>query len=183
MPMKDKFQEERNIVLSAAKQGITSNIKLSKQQKKYVKNLLLFALMGASNNTTVTNKNFIRLVNKIFKGSLLKILKESLDEDDEEDWDSELDVELNSIMASDNLLRNSDLKTVFTPEKIFDFLKNNTSGLSQNDIIRRITAIRDIKANYRETPKERAKRERNQREYELAKTRQRMMERGAHSRG
>ena len=80
--MSDKFKKERDIVLEAAKQGIVGNINLSKYQKKYVKNLLLFALMNASSNTTVTSKNFIRLVNKLFKGFLLKIIKESLDDDD-----------------------------------------------------------------------------------------------------
>ncbi len=180
--MNDKFKKERDIVLEAAKQGIVGNIDLSKYQKKYVKNLLLFALMNASNNTTVTNKNFIRLVNKLFKGFLLKIIKETLDDDDE-DLDEALDVELNKIMASDTLLKNNNLQMILTPEKIFEFLKVNTSKISQKDLIKRLTALREVKANYRETPKERAKRERNQREYELAKTRQRMMERGEHTRG
>ena len=180
--MNDKFKKEKDIVLEAAKQGIVGNINLSKYQKKYVKNLLLFALMNASNNTTVTSKNFIRLVNKLFKGFLLKIIKESLDDDDE-DLDEALNVELNKIMASEALLKNNDLQMILTPEKIFDFLKVSTSKVSQKDLLKRLAALREVKANYRETPKERAKRERNQREYELAKTRQRMMSRGEHTRG
>lgn len=180
--MTAKFKKERDVVLEAAKQGIVGNLKLSKYQKKYVKNLLLFALMNASNNSTVTNKNFIRLVNKLFKGFLLKILKESLSEDDDEDWEDALDVELNKIVASEDLLKSADLKMVFTPEKIFDFLKTNTSGLSQKDLLIRLTALREAKANYRETPKEREKRKQNQKEYELAKVRQRMMVREQNTR-
>lgn len=180
--MADKFQKERNLVLEAAKQGITGNLKLSRYQKKYVKNLLLFALMNASNNDTVTGKNFIKLVNKLFKGFLLKLLKETLDDDDDEDWDEALNVELNKIIASEDLLKNADFAIALTPEKIVDFLKTSTNGISQKDLVKRLMALREVKANYRETPKEREKRERNQREYEMARTRQRMMERGDRSR-
>ena len=66
--MADKFAKEKDIVLKAAKQGIKGNLSLSSAQKKYVKNLLLFALMNASGNETVTNRYFIKLVNKLFKG-------------------------------------------------------------------------------------------------------------------
>ena len=176
--MINKFKKERSLVLEAAKCGITGNIKLSSRQKKYVKNLLLFALMNASNNETVTNKNFIKLVNKLFKGFLLKIIKQSLDDDDDEDWDEAIEVELNRIMADKALLKN--MEEVLTPENIQSFLKNSTNGISQKDLVKRLMALREAKANYRETPKERAKRERNIKEYELAKVRQRMME---HERG
>lgn len=178
--MTDKFEKERAVVLEAAKHGISGNLKLSQRQKKYIKNLLLFALMNASGNETVTNRNFIKLVNKLFKGFLLKLIKESLDDDeDDEDWGEALDVELNKIIAEDSLLKATDLQAAFAPEKVFDLLKGATNGVSQKDLIKRLQAIRDVKMNYRETPKERAKRERNQREYELARTRQRMMERGS----
>ena len=175
--MANNFQKERAEVLNAVKKGITGNMKLSKKQKKYVKNLLLFALMNASANQRVTNANFIKLVNKTFKGFLLKILKDSLDDDDDEDWDSALEVELNNIIASESLLKNTDLQEIFTPEKIVDLLKSATNGISQKDLIKRLMALREAKANYRETPTEQRKRERNQREYELARTRQRMMQR------
>ena len=113
---------------------------------------------------------------------MLKILKESLDDDDDDD-DTILEVELNKIIASDSLLKNADLETILTPEKINEFLKASTKGVSQKDIVKRLIALREAKANYRETPSEQRKRERNQREYELARTRQRMMERGERSRG
>ena len=176
--MTNKFKKERSLVLAAVKCGITGNIKLSSRQKKYVKNLLLFALMNASSNETVTNKNFIKLVNKLFKGFLLKIIKQSLDDDDDEDWDEAIEVELNRIMADKALLKN--MEEVLTPENIQSFLKNSTNGISQKDLVKRLMALREAKANYRETPKERDKRQRNIKEYELSKVRQRMME---HERG
>ncbi|MCQ2740553.1 MAG: hypothetical protein MJ210_00315 [Alphaproteobacteria bacterium] len=174
--MTTKFQKEREEVLNAVKNGISDNMKLSKKQKKYIKNLLLFALMNASENERVTKANFIKLVNKTFKGFLLKILKESLDDDDDEDWDSALEVELNKIIASDSLLKSADLQEIFTPDKIVALLKSKTTGVAQKDLIKRLLALREAKANYRETPQEQRKREHNQREYELARTRQRMME-------
>ena len=171
--MNDKFKKERKIVLDAAKGGIVGNVKLSDKQKKYVKNLLLFALMNASTNETVTNKNFIKLVNRLFKQFILKILKQDSDDDDD-NWDEALDVELNRIMADQKLLK--DMESMLTPEKILMFLKANTKGVTQKDLIKRLMALREAKANYRETPREREKRERNIKEYELSKVRQRMME-------
>ena len=179
--MLHKFQKEREEVLNAAKTGITGNMKLSAKQKKYIKNLLLFSLMNASANDRVTKPNFIKLVNKTFKGFLLKLLKESLEEDDE-DWDEALEVELNNIIASEALLKNSDLQKIFTPEKIIDLLKSKTKGFSQKDLIKKLMSLREAKANHRETPQEQRKREQRRRDYELAKTRQRMME-NANSRG
>ncbi len=176
-----ELKKEREKVLTAVRKGITGNLKLSAKQKKYVKNLLLFALMGASANDTVTDKNFIKLVNRLFKGALLKIIKESIDDDDE-DLDDALEVELNRIIANDALLKSADLQKILTPENIFKFLKGNTSGVTQKDLIKKILALREVKNNYRETPEERNKRKERQKEYELSRQRQRVMERGAHTR-
>lgn len=173
--MAEKFVKERNIVLKAAKQGIKGNLSLSSAQKKYVKNLLLFALMNASGNETVTNRNFIKLVNKLFKGFLVKIIKESLDDDDDTDFDEALNVELNKIMADKSLLNLKNLEEVLTPETINAFLKANTKGGSQSQILKRLLALREAKANYRETPEEERKREEHRKEYELQQQRQRMM--------
>ncbi len=173
--MADKFAKEKDIVLKAAKQGIKGNLSLSSAQKKYVKNLLLFALMNASGNETVTNRNFIKLVNKLFKGFLVKILKESLDDDDDTDFDEALSVELNKIMADKALLNLKNLEDVLTPETINAFLKSNTKGLSQSQILKRLLALREAKANYRETPEEERKREEHRKEYELQQQRLRMM--------
>lgn len=175
--MVEKFKKERDTVLKAAKKGISGNLKLNGRQKKYVKNLLLFALMNASGNETVTKQNFVKLVNRLFKSFLLQILKEAFDDDDT-DWESALEVELNQIIASETLLKNAEFESLLTPEKIITFLKNNTKGLSQKDLVKRLMALREVKTNYRETPREREKRERNQKEYELSKIRRRMMEHG-----
>ena len=179
--MTDKFAKERELVLEAAKHGIKGNLKLSSKQKKYLKNLLLFALMNASDNETVTKRNFIKLVNKLFKGFLLKIIKECLDDDDDDtDFSENLEVELNQIIAKQGL---KDLEALLTPENITGFLKNNTNGMSQRQILDRLLALRDVKSNYRETPQEQRKREQRQRDYELQRQRERMMEGNFLSRG
>ena len=82
----------------------------------------------------------------------------------------------NNIIANDALLKAADIEKLLTPEKITAFLKANTNGVSQKDIVKRLMALREVKTNYRETPQEREKRERNRKEYELTKVRQRMME-------
>ncbi|MBR6663268.1 MAG: hypothetical protein IKL33_00415 [Alphaproteobacteria bacterium] len=180
------FEKERNEVLQAAKDGIRGNLKLNGKQKKYVKNLLLFALMRASSNGTVTPKNFLKLVNKLFKESLLKIIAEG--DDDDEDWDEALDVELNNIIASDEMLKQIDFDQLLTPENISMFLKGATKGVSQTNLVKKLLAMRDAKANYRETPDERKERVRRQKQNEMLQQQIRgmMMERGgrgSHERG
>lgn len=173
------FEEERKEVLAAAKDGIRGNIKLSGRQKRYVKNLLLFALMRASNNGTVTPRNFLKLVNKLFKEFLLKIIAEGDDEDG--DWEEALNVELNNIIASDKMLSQIDFEQLLSPENITIFLKGATNGVSQKDLIKRLISMRDLKTNYRETPEEEKERKHRRKEYELMQQRMRTMamERGA----
>ena len=179
--MTEKFEKEKQFVLEIAKQGIDINLNLSSQQKKYIKNLLLFALMNASSNETVSDKNFIKLVNKLFKNFLVKILKESFDDDDE-DWDSAISVELNKIIANDNLKKLADFQEIFTPKQILSFLKKYTSGISQKDLLRQLKSLREAKNNYRETPDEAKKREAHLREYSRMIEMQRTMSRGSRSR-
>lgn len=174
--MTDKFAKEKDLVLQAASKGISGNIPLSGKQKKYIKNLLLFALMNASDNRTVTNRNFIKLVSKIFKGYLIKIIKECLDDDDDTDLDEALDVELNKIIANGEMINLSELEQLLTPENIVKFLKGKTNGLSQRQLLDKLLALRDINSNYRETPQEQRKREQRRREYELQRQRERMMD-------
>ena len=173
--MSSKFAKERKLVLDAANTGINGNFKLSPKQKKYIKNLLLFALMNASENQTVTNKNFIKLVNKLFKGFLVKIIKDCLDDDDDTDFDDALEVELNNIVANKSILNIDEIAEDLTPEKILSFLKRSTNGVSQNQIINKLLSLREIKSNYRETPQEQKKREQRRREYELQKQRDALM--------
>ena len=173
--MSNKFSKERKLVLDAARSGIKGNFKLSAKQKKYIKNLLLFALMNASENQTVTNKNFIKLVNKLFKGFLVKIIKDCLDDDDDTDFDEALEVELNNIVANESMLNIDAIVEDLTPEKILSFLKSSTKGVSQKQIINKLLSLREIKSNYRETPQEQKKREQRRKEYELQKQRENMM--------
>ncbi len=173
--MADSFENEKNNILSLIKEGINCNFELFSKQKQSVKKLLFFALMNAANNKTVTKSNFQKLVSKIFKSYLIKLIKDALDDDD---WDDDLLVEINKIIASEKLLKKTDLNKVFTPEKVQNLLKKKTSGKSVNEMVKLISSLRDLKTNHRETPDEFKKRERNQRIYVAQRTR----ERAAHTR-
>lgn len=160
--MNKSFEEERQFVLDMAKQGIDININLSSKQKKYIKNLLLFALMGASTSTTV-DKNFVETVNKLFKTYLIKILKESLDDD--EDWEDDISVELNKIIAGDSLKNLADLQEIFTPYQIFSFMKKYTKDFSQKDLLMKLKALKDAKRN--EEDEENEEKEKKKKKKEL----------------
>ena len=208
--MDNRFEKERQFILDLAKKGVDINLNLSTQQKKYIKNLLLFALMNASTSVSEEDKSFIDLVNKLFKTYLIKILKETLDDDDD-DWDEVITVELNKIIASKSLKNLADLQEIFTPSQIFSFLKKHTSNAAQKDLLLQmknlrdseknleekkqakkrhetaqkdlliqLKALRDAKINHRETPEEARKREQNRREYLKARERQKTL---THSRG
>ena len=165
------FTAERNTVLATAKAGIRGNLKLSSLQKKYVKNLLLFALMRASANGTVTPRNFLKLVNKLYKESLLKNISSGLDDDDDTDWEEALNVELNQIIARDSLLSSVDIEALLTPANITSFLTEATQGLSQKALLNKLIALRAAKAIHRETPAEQKERQRRAKEYELIRQR------------
>ena len=138
--MNNNFEKERQFVLDLAKQGIDININLSSTQKRYIKNLLLFALMNASSKAKAADEDFIKLVNKLFKMYLVKILQDSTDDDDDEDWEAAISVELNKIIANDNLKKLAELQDVFTPSMIFSFLKKYTNNVSQIDLLKKLRA-------------------------------------------
>lgn len=172
-----RFPKERGKVLKAAGKGIDSNIPLSSLQNKYVKNLLLFALMNASGNETVTSRNFLKLVNKNFKGYLLKIIRQILDDEDGE-FDEALDVDLNKVQADKKIIDIETLAKELSPAQIVSFIKANTNGMTQKQLLKKMLTLRDMKVNHRETPEEQREREQRQKEYELARKRERMMIRG-----
>jgi hypothetical protein len=89
--------------------------------------------------------------------------------------DDIIEVDLTHLIANESLLKTADLQQILTPERIFTFLKTNTSGASRKDMIKKILALREVKANYRETPREQKKREKRQKEFELQKQREHMM--------
>lgn len=154
MMTEEKFSKEREQVLRAARQGISSNIPLAGVQKKYLKNLLLFALMNASGNETVTNRNFIKLVNKLFKKFLIQIIKKAEDDDDDEMFEEALDVELNRIVANKEMLDLQTLQSILTPSNIIANIKMNIDGLSQRQVLNKLLSLRDAFVNHRETPEE-----------------------------
>ncbi len=170
-----KFKKERDLVLAAAKKGIESNVPLSGLQKKYLKNLLLFSLMNASANETVTKPNFVKLVNRFYKKLIIDIIKEE-DDDDDGEFDTALSVDLNKIMADADKLDLQEIQALLTPANIVGIIKKNTNGMSQQQIIKNILALRDAKANHRETPEEAKERERRQKEYKMMRQRQMMMD-------
>lgn len=169
-----KFSKERDEVLAAAKKGIESNVPLSGLQKKYLKNLLLFSLMNASANETVTKPNFVKLVNKFYKKLIIDILKE--DDDDDGEFDTALTVDLNEITADAEKLDLQEIQALLTPANIIGIIKKNTNGMSQQQIIKNILALRDAKANHRETPDEAKERKRRQKEYNMMRQRQMMID-------
>lgn len=172
--MSEKFYKERNLVLARARGGIESNIPLASVQKKYLKNLLLYSLMSASRNETVTEKNFIKLVNRLFKKYLVQIILKNADDD--ETVSEGLNVELNKIIANGELLDINALSEVLTPANVIAIIKANTNGLTQRQILNRLLSLREAKANHRETPEEARQREQRQKEYEMQRQRERMME-------
>lgn len=176
--MSEKFYKERNLVLARARGGIESNIPLASVQKKYLKNLLLYSLMSASRNETVTEKNFIKLVNRLFKKYLVQIILKNADDDDDDDEtvSEGLNVELNKIIANGELLDINALSEVLTPANVIAIIKANTNGLTQRQILNRLLSLREAKANHRETPEEARQREQRQKEYEMQRQRERMME-------
>lgn len=175
MLTEEKFAAERSKVMKAANQGIDSNIPLAAVQKKYLKNLLLYAMMSATANETVSNRNFIKLVNRLFKEYLKQIILKNGDDDDD-DVEEGLNVDLNKILADEALLSLEELQAILTPGNIVSQIKANTNGMTQRQILDKLLALRDMKANHRETPEEAREREQRQKEYELQKKRERAME-------
>ncbi len=188
----DRFEEERQEVLRLAKHGIETNIPLKPAQKKYLKNLLLFSLMRASNNQTVTKPNFINLVKKLFKKYVVKIVHGSVKKmpnhnplEDEEFYDENLEVEINNIIANEQLLDLQLIQQSLTPQNIIGQIRQLSDGLQTQQVIKRIMTLREINSNHRETPDEARMREKRQREYQRQRQNQRVMvrqrERGGRS--
>lgn len=180
--MIDKFEKERNEVMAQARKGISSNIPLAAVQKKYVKNLLLFAMMNASANETVSERNFVKLTNKLFKKFLVQIIQDN-SEDDEGYIDENLEVQLNNLFANEQKLNIETLQGALSPKNIVDMIRNTTKGVSARMVLKRLLDLRDAKANHRETPEEQKEREQRQKEYDMQKMRERMMEANMLARG
>ena len=189
----NKFEEERREILVMVKSGIQTNIPMKKTQKRYLKNLLLFSLMRASKNPTVTKPNFMKLVAKQFKKYIVKIIHGSVKNmpnhnpyEDEDFYDENLDVEINRVIANEQFLNLNLIQQSLTPKNIIGQIRTLAEGLSAQEVIKRITALREINSNQRETPDEERKRQQRIRDYEKQRQRQNNrlleMERGARTR-
>ena len=75
MMTEEKFSKRKGTGFTGCPTGYFEQHSFGRRTKKILKNLLLFALMNASGNETVTNRNFIKLVNKLFKKFLIQIIK------------------------------------------------------------------------------------------------------------
>ncbi len=189
----NKFDEERREILAMVRNGIQTNIPMKKTQKRYLKNLLLFSLMRASKNPTVTKPNFMKLVAKQFKKYIVKIIHGSVKNmpnhnpyEDEDFYDENLDVEINRVIANEQFLNLNLIQQSLTPKNIIGQIRTLAEGLSAQEVIKRITALREINSNQRETPDEERKRQQRIRDYEKQRQRQNNrlleMERGARTR-
>lgn len=176
--VKDKFAEEKRFILEQARDGIKSNIPLSSFQKKYVKNLLFFSLIKALANETVTPKNFIKLVNKIFKKILFQIFKRQIPDMDEEYFDENMEIELNNLIAREQMFNLEMLSNALQAKNIVAEIKKISEGLSSREVIKKIINLRQAKENQRETPDEARKREQRIRQYERQRQRANMRYRG-----
>lgn len=169
----EKFEEERQEIFSMIKDGIHTNIPLKKAQKKYLKNLLYFSVMKATANTTVTKPNFTKLVGRLFKKYIVKIIHGSVKKlpnynpnETEEFYDENIEVEINNIIANEQLLDLHRIQQSLTPQNIIGQIRTLSEGLNAQEIIKRVMAIRDLNSNHRETPEEARERERRAKEYE-----------------
>lgn len=180
---RDKFEEERNEILEIARKGLDSNIPLKPVQKKYLKNLLLYALMSASANKSVSKKNFKGLVKRLFKKFIAKILRLNLGYDDEY-WDENLEVELNNIIANEQRLNLQNISNSLSPKNIIAQIRQTSEGINARAVLAKLLALREAKANHRETPEELRERQQRQRKYQRQRERQnvRSLERGARER-
>lgn len=189
----NKFEAERQEILAMVRNGIQTNIPMKKTQKRYLKNLLLFSLMRASKNPTVTKPNFMKLVAKQFKKYIVKIICGSVKNmpnhnpyEDEDFYDENLEVEINRVIANEQFLNMSLIQQSLTPKNIIGQIRTLADGLSAQEVIKRITALREINSNQRETPDEERKRQQRIRDYERQRQTQNnrllTMERGGRER-
>lgn len=175
MEQRDKFEEDKQEIIEIARQGLESNIPLKPVQKKYLKNLLLYSMMSASANKTVTKKNFKKLVRNLFKKFINKIMRANLGED-EEFWDENLEVELNNLFANEQRLNVQNLAQALSPKNIVEQIRKASEGVAARQVLAKLLALRDLKSNHRETPEELKEREQRQKEYQRQKEMQRQRE-------
>lgn len=167
--MRENFLKEKETLLRIARQSIKSNIPLSKQQIIQLKKLLAFLVLRASNNQTVSTKNLRRLVNKLYKKTLISLL----DDEEFDDLEKNLDIDMNIITANEEKINSKRLAQKLSPLGIFGIMKRLIMSISAQKLIDKIKDLRNQKVNYRETPEDLRQRQRN-RERVMVRQRERV---------
>lgn len=167
--MRENFLKEKETLLRIARQSIKSNIPLNKQQIIQLKKLLAFLVLRASNNQTVSTKNLRRLVNKLYKKTLISLL----DDEEFDDLEKNLDIDMNIITANEEKINPKRLAQKLSPLGIFGIMKRLIMSISAQKLIDKIKDLRNQKVNYRETPEDLRQRQRN-RERVMVRQRERV---------
>lgn len=152
---RDELAEKKKMLIEEVNKGINSNIPLRKEQKKYLKNMLLFVILRTSKSKSANPLNLQKIVNRAFKKLFVRMIfnqssEEDLDED-EEFYDHNFIVNLNNIQANDNKMNLNKISSWISPKNIMTSLKEAVSGLLSK---KALAARKEVKVNHRETPEE-----------------------------
>ena len=138
--MKNEYEEGRNelaekkkLLIAEVNKGISSNIPLRKEQKKYLKNMLLFVILRTSKSKSANPLNLQKIVNKAFKKLFVRMIfsqsnEEELEED-EEFYEHNFIVNLNNIQANGNKMNLNKISSWISPKNIMSSLRVAVSGL------------------------------------------------------
>lgn len=160
--MKNEYEEGRNelaekkkLLIAEVNKGISSNIPLRKEQKKYLKNMLLFVILRTSKSKSANPLNLQKIVNKAFKKLFVRMIfsqsnEEELEED-EEFYEHNFIVNLNNIQANGNKMNLNKISSWISPKNIMSSLRDAVSGLLSKQSL---AAKKEAKINHRETPEE-----------------------------
>lgn len=160
--MKNEYEEGRNelaekkkLLIAEVNKGISSNIPLRKEQKKYLKNMLLFVILRTSKSKSANPLNLQKIVNKAFKKLFVRMIfsqsnEEELEED-EEFYEHNFIVNLNNIQANGNKMNLNKISSWISPKNIMFSLRDAVSGLLNKQSL---AAKKEAKVNHRETPEE-----------------------------
>ena len=160
--MKNEYEEGRNelaekkkMLIAEVNKGISSNIPLRKEQKKYLKNMLLFVILRTSKSKSANPLNLQKIVNKAFKKLFVRMIfsqsnEEELEED-EEFYEHNFIVNLNNIQANGNKINLNKISSWISPKNIMSSLRDAVSGLLSKQSL---AAKKETKINHRETPEE-----------------------------
>lgn len=152
---RDELAEKKKLLIAEVNKGISSNIPLRKEQKKYLKNMLLFVILRTSKSKSANPRNLQKIVNKAFKKLFVRMIfsqsnEEELEED-EEFYEHNFIVNLNNIQANGNKMNLNKISSWILPKNIMFSLRDAVSGLLTKQSL---AAKKEVKVNHRETPEE-----------------------------